>query len=163
MKKVLCLITVVMILLTGCIYQYEEPNRNDEEPTVNAGQIEQEQSDKVCFEYEDIYVEFIKCEISPDNELFLYFEMTNNSTENASFIYTFNVYAFQNGVGLDSNYIYDCDEEKNSSKEIQPGTTITVAETFELSDSSECVEIEIYPWISFDNKAIYKFTIEIEQ
>ena len=124
------------------------------------------EDDIIDFTYSNIYVKFLDSTIEYDEyngkQLIVYFEMTNNSETNQTFVYNFDVKGFQNGIELDTNYIYDCDEEKNTSKEIQPGATIKVAEVFDLSEDTNSVTIEIRPLISFDDEKLLDFKIELE-
>lgn len=117
--------------------------------------------DTIDFEYADLYVKFLESEIK-DGQLYVYFEMTNNSDENDSFGYTFNTKAFQNGVELETDYVYSSDEERNADKEIQPGATIKLAEVFELSDNTSKVTIEVEPLITFTGNELIKFDIELK-
>lgn len=97
-----------------------------------------------------------------EESLYVYFEFTNNSDESKAFYYNFDVVAFQNGVEAVENYFYDCEEERNTEKEIQPGTTIVVAEVFELKNVVDPVTIEIRPFISVDNEKIIDFEINLQ-
>lgn len=93
--------------------------------------------------------------------IIVYYDMTNNSKENKCFNYCFDVKGWQDGIELETNYLYDCDEEKNTSKEIKPGATITVASVFELSNSTSDVEIEFQPWISFIDEVVFELKLSI--
>jgi hypothetical protein len=97
-----------------------------------------------------------------EESLFVYFEFTNNSDKAETFDYKFDVVAFQNGIEADVNYYYDCEEEENTEKEIQPGTTILVAKVFELKNTVDPITIEIRPFVSIDNKKIIDFEIILE-
>ena len=60
--------------------------------------------------------------------------------------------AFQNGVQCDSAYILEENEAINNyMKEIQPGTSLEICQTFKLADMSE-VTIEASDFVSFDDK-----------
>lgn len=126
--------------------------------------LEEEKSRK--FEYDDMVVEYLEYKIE-DNAageecLVLYFDFTNNTDENQTFLYAFSVNAFQNGVALDSSLMHVNEETKNHSREIQPETTIKVANAFLLSESTSPVDIEVEPWISFSEEKLMEFTVEIK-
>ena len=135
---------------------------NDETKSTKVNQTIEEttEDDTIDFEYEDIYVKFLESTVE-NGKLYVYFEMKNGSDENYAFDYTFTTTAFQNGVELETDYIYNCDEEENGSKEIQPGTTIKVAEVFELSDNISTVTLEVAPLIDFSNTKLLTFNIEL--
>lgn len=135
---------------------------NDETKSTKVNQTIEEttEDDTIDFEYEDIYVKFLESKVE-NGKLYVYFEMKNGSDENYAFDYTFTTTAFQNGVELETDYIYNCDEEENGSKEIQPGTTIKLAEVFELSDNISTVTLEVAPLIDFSNTKLLTFNIEL--
>lgn len=129
---------------------------------------EQKSEEKAnTFRYADVTMKYLESKIdynSIDEKcLFVYFEMTNNSDENESFDYLVTCKAFQNGIELDTNYIFDCDEEKNGSKKIQPGATITVAEVFELGDSADNVTLEIRPFNIWSDRLLFEKEIQITE
>ena len=119
------------------------------------------------FEYADTNIKYLRSEIDynsiDDKCLYVYFEFTNNSDENESFNYLVTCKAFQNGVELETNYIYDCDEERNGTKEIQPGTTITVAEVFKLGDSTENVSLEVTPFSIWSDRKLFEYEIKLSE
>lgn len=95
-----------------------------------------------------------------DECLVVYFQFTNNSTENKSCLYTFDDKTFQNGVELDISYFLLDDVESNKDKEIKPGTTVEVYYLYELRDESD-VELEVSEWMSFsDEKDVMLLEIE---
>ena len=84
--------------------------------------------------------------------LFYYYNFTNNKSEASSVMAVAMIKAFQNGVQCDSAYILEENEAINNyMKEIQPGTTLEICQTFKLSDTSE-VTIEASDFISLDDK-----------
>lgn len=127
-----------------------------------AEEEKEEQEEVVGFEYDGIKVVFKECVVVGGEDIYIYFEMTNNSDDDVTFDYTFSVNAWQGGVEIDQNFFYDCEEEENASRSIRPGTTITIAEVFELRNDVDEVEIEISPFITFTNEVLCEFTIEME-
>ena len=90
----------------------------------------------------------------------VYFEFTNNSSENASFLFAIDAVAFQNGIELETAIVTDrVDEDDNNMKEIKPGTTITCTEIYVLDDQSP-VEVEVSELISFSDEMLTE-TFEI--
>lgn len=131
-------------------------------------QEKKEQEEKAnTFKYADVKMKYLKSEINynslDEKCLYVYFEMTNNSDENQAFDYLVSCKAFQNGIEIDENYIYDCEEEENGSKEIQPGATITVAEVFEIGDSTESVTLEVRPFNIWSDKLLFEKEIQITE
>ncbi len=155
---IICIIWLVLAFNLG-------GGKSDEDETkstkVNQSTEATTKDDTIDFEYADLYVKFLESEIK-DGQLYVYFEMTNNSDENDSFGYTFDTTAFQNGIELETDYVYSSDEEKNADKEIQPGATIKLAEVFELSDNTSKVTIEVEPLITFTDNKLIKFDIELK-
>nr|DAF72790.1 MAG TPA: protein of unknown function DUF5067 [Caudoviricetes sp.] len=80
----------------------------------------------------------------------VYYQFTNNTSENQEFDLTVSDKAFQNGVELEQSVFHVNDESKLSVMEIQPGVSITVCSGFVLRDESN-VELQLFPWISFDS------------
>lgn len=156
LKIVFC--TFLVLFICGCVYVPDVPGYFQEQ----LADVDEENKE---LDYLDCNLKYERCEIIQeeygDKNLYVYFKFTNNSDENATFDYTFDIKSFQNGIELDSNYVYDCEEEENGSKEIQPGTTITVAEVFELGDSTENVMLEIRPFVLSD-KALMDLQIELQ-
>lgn len=136
-----------------------ETGGTDEKIVVEKEEIKKE--NLLEFEKNGVSVKYLEHKIS-GNDLYVYFEMTNESNENITFDYSYSVKAFQDGIELEQNYIYDCDEEENGSKEIQPGATITVAEVFKLNNMESNVEVDIEYWISFSGEKLLEFVIELK-
>lgn len=80
----------------------------------------------------------------------VYYQFTNNTSENQEFDLTVSDKAFQNGVELEQSVFHVNDESKLSGMEILPGVSITVCSGFVLRDESN-VELQLFPWISFDS------------
>lgn len=118
------------------------------------------------FSYNNADCEFLEYKIEKDEfgeeHLVLYFEFTNNSNENQAFGYLFSTKVFQNGVELDSSFVHVNEETRNSAREIQKGTTITVAEAFSIGDSRENIKIEITPFSIWSDKKIFEKEIQIK-
>ena len=72
-------------------------------------------------------------------------DFTNNSKENASYLWTVNETVMQNGVELEAASVFTNYETfetvvENQFKEVAPGTTIEVKTAYVLSDTSSTVE-----------------------
>lgn len=80
----------------------------------------------------------------------VYYQFTNNTSENQEFDLTVSDKAFQNGVELEQSVFHVNDESKLSGMEILPMVSITVCSGFVLRDESD-VELQIFPWISYDS------------
>lgn len=114
----------------------------------------------------DCHIVYIKHEIetnmADDTCVVVYYQFTNNSKENQSFIYTVGETAFQDGIELKNSLFHVNDESKDRSAEIQPGKTITVASAFVIRDDSADVELQISPLISFSEKPKDSMILEIK-
>lgn len=111
-------------------------------------------------------VKYLRHEVMVDGivqtVLVVYYEFTNNSGKNQSFVYSFSDTCFQNGVEAPKSYWHANEESKNKSKEIKDGTTATVASSFILSEDRNNVLIEIAPWISFTDKILLSLELQLE-
>lgn len=85
-----------------------------------------------------------------DSCVAVYYQFTNNTSENQEFDLTVSDKAFQNGVELEQSVFHVNDESKLSGMEILSGVSITVCSGFVLRDESN-VELQIFPWISYDS------------
>ena len=138
-----------------------------ESVSVTVASVEaKEENPELSFTYDKMDVKFIEHKVEDnawgDKCLVLYFDFTNNTDKNKAFIYSFDIKAFQNGVGLDNSFAHVNEETKNHSREIQPGTTVRVAESFVLGESKDKIDIEIEPYISITKKSLLKFSVALE-
>ena len=90
---------------------------------------------------------------------------TNTSDSADMFSTTYNISAFQEGIGLEKVYFLNNDEENQAlldatMTEIKPGTTLTVAEAFILRNETAIIDIEVDEWISFDDKILITTTVD---
>lgn len=118
------------------------------------------------FTYGKMTVKYLRHEIT-ENEmgedvLIVYYEFTNNSNDNESFIYSFSDTCFQNGVQLDNSFFHANEQTRNADREIQPGTTIEVASAFDIGDSRDTVTLEVEPWASFTSNKLLTLELELE-
>ena len=161
----------IVVCIVGAILVNKDSNEESDDSTnssvIAEDNTENDSNDEVFFEYADVKMQYLRSEIDynmyDQKCLFVYFEMTNNSDENQAFDYLVSCKAFQNGIEIDENYIYDCDEEENGSKEIQPSATITVAEVFELGDSTDSVILEVRPFNIWSDKLLFEKEIQVTE
>ena len=91
---------------------------------------------------EDVYsFEILSYEVVPgysvDNVARIYIEFTNNSDEATSYFLAADEVVLQDGMEIDTALADESvEEEDNYSVEIEPGQSITVARSFELSSDS---------------------------
>lgn len=98
----------------------------------------------IDFATERCYIKYTGHEVSTDYGgnpcLIFYYDFTNNSDVDTSADIATYIKAFQDGVQIESAF-YSPDEENisysNSSKQIQPGVTINVAQVFGLTSDSD--------------------------
>ena len=136
----------------------KKDNQKQEKP-----KKEEPKEEKIQFNYDGVIVTYKEYKVTSSGEIIVYFEMENKSTETRSFDYTFDVYGWQKGIEMETNYFYDCNEEKNGSKDIKRGAKILVAEVFELNNTTDNVTIEIRPFFSFIDETLYEFEIELNK
>ncbi len=90
------------------------------------------------------------------------YEYTNGEDEPESFMWAFDAKAYQNGIECDNMVFLDFDEDlenDNADKEIQPGVTCIVAETYLLQDMSD-VELKVTDFV-FDDEYLSE-TIKLQ-
>lgn len=137
-------------------------NRSTDTKTENTNTTTEKSSDNAT--YNNTEFKYLKHEIINNNEkdiLIVYFDFTNNSKDNTRAAYNYDINCFQNGVELDYPLLKVVEEEDNIMKEIQPNTTITIAEAFILNDRSN-VDLEVEAHSSFIDKKLMKLTLELQ-
>lgn len=110
----------------------------------------------INFDGDGYNVTYVKHELSEDYEgnpcLLFYYTFTNNSEENASAAVNSHIKVFQNGVQCDPAFLSDSpDSSGNYMKDVQPGYSVEVCQSFKLSNTSD-VTVEVSDLISFDDK-----------
>lgn len=86
--------------------------------------------------------------------------LVNNSTENKNFETCIMDQAFQNGVELDSSIISLDDDFDTSFKDVQPGYSITVKQSYVLPNTTDPVTVEVEGFLSSsNNKGSKTFTL----
>ena len=146
---------LVMILAYG--------NRSTDTTQTNSNHTATEKNNDTTT-YNNTEFKYIRHEVINNNGkdvLVVYFDFTNNSKDNTRAAYNYDVNCFQNGVELDFPLLKAVSEEDNIMKEIQPNTTITIAEAFVLSDKSN-VDLEVEAHSSFSDKKLIKKTLILE-
>lgn len=111
-------------------------------------------------------IDSLKCEIvsatlgDVDHEgnptVVITYNFTNNSKEPASFYTSFTDTVYQNGIECEPNYGYGLNAETNEDKEIKPGATLEVTQSYVLNDTTTDVVVELTGWISLDETVITK-------
>lgn len=151
-KRLLCATLVTTLFFAGCAQQTE----NTTTPAATTTEAE-----------EKISYEFLRHEITTDFEgnpaIWIYSRVTNTGHESVMANCIAYPSLFQNGVELEIGVPNVADMEKveykNSTKEIQPETTIEIAQLYRLQDDST-ITIEINNLLDwFDD--IEKFNLEI--
>lgn len=158
----------IMIISLIRFYDIISPDKKDGLPTSTKSSenivVEIEEStegeeDNIIWE-DGTSLEYLYYEIDGEY-IVLYFDFSNVYSDKATFGYTYSVTAYQNGIELDTGIFYVNEIEKNGSREIKKGVTLRVCEAFKLSDYTSDVEIEIAPWISWDDEPFGEFTIKL--
>lgn len=137
---------------TGEVTNFIGPDNGYEYDGYDSEEDEWSEDPEAEGSYDGLNVKYLSHEIISDdyyeNLLIVYYELTNYGDTNKSFNWTFSDKCFQNGIEIDRAYSEKNQELQNRSKEIQPGTTTTVATAFELGDSWDDVILEISPYLS---------------
>lgn len=140
----------------------ETSDKNETQNTIQNND-EVENDNIIDVDINDCHVKYINSEISTnyvdEKCIVVYFEFTNNSNENKSFDYNIESKLFQNGVELKPSNFHVNEETKDSSMDVQPGTTVTVASAFIPRDNSTVI-LQVGKWL-FD-KPIDEMTLEIQ-
>lgn len=144
-------------------------NTADQEEAEREFAAQQEPSpfddDIIDVDIDDCHIEYLYHEIvqnmADDWCVAVYYQFTNNSDENQAFYVTVSDKAFQNGVELEESFFHVNDDSKTREMEIQPGVSVTVCSGFVLRDTSD-IELQVSPWISFDNTPSDAMILSVE-
>lgn len=157
-KKLYIGLAIAFVLVLIIVYG----NRSTDTKIENTNTTTEKSSDNAT--YNNTEFKYLKHEIINNNEkdiLIVYFDFTNNSKDNTRAAYNYDINCFQNGVELDYPLLKVVKEEDNIMKEIQPNTSITIAEAFILNDRSN-VDLEVEAHSSFIDKKLIKKTLTLE-
>lgn len=130
-------------------FDFDEPDSGDE-PAVLLGEGQ----------IGDSYVIIKEAKVIEDYDgtpvVVVTFDWTNNSDETTSAWMATNVTVFQDGVSLDTAYVYDNDDYDSSaySRDVRPGVTIEVQQVFELINTTSPIEVEIEEAFSWDAETV---------
>lgn len=131
---------------------------SDDNQSANESNVQFSPDDgTIDFTCDDFSLKYTSHELGTDYDgnqcLLVYFDFTNNSSDNTSALVTTGITAYQNGVECNSAFYSSEGNESalNYDKNIQPGTTINVALAFEISDLSD-VTIDVSEAFSFDDQ-----------
>lgn len=162
-KTVFFMFFLFTFFLGGCLLptiEFDEEEATSKTDSVN--KVEE----KHDVEKSETNLDYVGCEIIEDDyhgKVFIaYFDFENVSNENKEFLYTYTVKAFQKGVEMETAIFTENDYYDNACKEIQPNTKIKVAKPFEYKDEESPIILEVYPWISFDDKKLMEIEIKPE-
>ena len=129
------------------VEESSEAESSAEESSEENAETSAEESSEAAVD-SDFAVEIISTSLSKDYEgadvLVVEYNFTNNSDEAASFMFSCEDKAFQNGVECDSSVI-GCDEidSQQEMNDIQPGTTYTLKIGYHLQDATTPVDIQV--------------------
>lgn len=166
MKKILSALLSIAILSTFAFFAVASGDSEKEEVTQEAGSAATAEDNVTLGDYE---VEIKSVRLAKDYEnkpvAIVTYSFTNNSDEAASFEWTFDHQAYQNGVSLERAYVLDDSadyDEANSSKEIKKGVTLELEIAYILNDSETDIEVEVSELVSFDDEKIITKTFSIK-
>ena len=162
LKKLLCCIAVGAILIVFglcAVASTEDPGDEENNPS-ESGVVEVNKNTNNLGNYN---VEIKSCRIAEDYEgkpiAIVTYSFTNNDDDAASFIFTFEYKAYQNGIGLNECYFADDSanySSDNQLKEIKKGATLDVEVAYVLNDTVTNIEIEVSELISWDDDVVTK-------
>jgi hypothetical protein len=120
----------------------EKKDDSKSDQKTDDSKAEPEDDGVIDFSTDTFAVKLTSYETSTDYEgnpcLLVYYDYTNNGSENSSAMTDCYFKAFQGGVECDSAITLDSnDSMENYMKEIQPGTTVNVCEAFKISGPSD--------------------------
>lgn len=175
------LVFYTFVKFTGCIAitpdssttnvktESEKNNvKNDNKVVEQAPNQEEkkEEQNLIDADVNDCHVKYIGASIEDnyvdESCLVIYYEFTNNSNENKCFDYTIGAKAFQDGVELKESNFHVNDSTKDSSVEIQPGTTVTVASAYILRNDTSEISLEVSTWLSDKPKASMTIPVPVQ-
>lgn len=146
-----------------------EKNNTDNNEVAEQTQNQEEQKEEqnlIDADVSDCHVKYISASIEDnyvdESCLVIYYEFTNNSNENKCFDYTIGAKAFQDGVELKESNFHVNDSTKDSSVEIQPGTTVTVASAYILRNDTSEISLEVSTWLSDKPKASMTIPVPVQ-
>ncbi|MBK2001880.1 DUF5067 domain-containing protein [Listeria ivanovii subsp. londoniensis] len=157
-KKALLLIggLTLSLALTAC---GTTEDTSSEAKTETAKAETKEKKKKDPNKLGDYQVEIISLEVIKDYEgkdaIAVKSKFTNNSKENISFMVAIDQQAFQNGTQLETT-VSSGDVLGNTDKDVQPGSSLEVTETYSLQDTQNKVDIEAKELISFSDNTVKK-------
>lgn len=149
------LIASVVLLIIG----YAEGTKRTKQ--LRAIEIDKLENEPLEFEEDGVTVKYLKSEVS-DGFLYVYFEMLNESGEDVRFDCTYSIFAYQDGTGLEEDIYFNCEEERNGSKETRDGEKTVVADVFKLRNLDSDVRVMVTYWINLFDEKLLEFEIELK-
>ena len=159
MKKIVSIILSIILLVTFGVFAL---GSGESETTTDQGKGKANATDADT-NLGDYKVEIVSCRLAKDYEgkdiVIVKYSFTNNSDDNASFMFAFDENVYQNGIGLNECYIADDSanySSDNQTKEIKTGATLEVEVAYELNDTTTDIEVEVKELISFNDSVVTK-------
>lgn len=159
-KKRYIVFAIMFILAIIIVYG----NKGNGSSTVTTKSTQKAGTDEVT--YEDTTFKFVDYEVITNDTgkdvVVAYFDFMNNTKDTTNAALYYKTYCFQNGIELDMPTIKVVDEQGNITRNVQPGTTIRIAQSFILNDKS-AVNLSVQPIVTFTDKKFIEKTLEIEK
>lgn len=176
-KWIMGMLTISMIAVMGGCSGTENSSSSQAEKSssaevsesaeeISVAETEEESSAEETSDSE-FQVELLSTSISQDYEgkpvLVVEYNFTNNSDDSASFTFSCQDKAFQNGVECD-NTVIGCDDidSQQQMNEIQPGTTYALKIGYHLQDNTSPVDIEVTSLDFINEEMLLKQTVELQ-
>lgn len=144
-----------------------ESNAEETEESAEESATEEMVAESSSSSDSEFAVEILSTSISTDYEgspvLVVEYNFTNNSDEAASFIFSCQDKAFQNGVECSSTVI-GCDEidSEQTMNDIQPGVTYALKTGYMLQDTTTPVDIEVTSLDILNEETLLQQTVNLQ-
>ena len=165
MKKFSFVVLLFSLFFGGCVIRVSDSNNPKEEITKKEDTLKETKSEH-DIEGSLTTLDYLGCEVFEEEYygkmIAFYFDFGNKSEENQAFYTTYTVKAFQNGIEMEKSYFSENESYENSVKDIQPDNTVKVAVVYEYKDNENPINLEVYPWISFEERKLFEIEIKPE-
>ncbi|ECB9787738.1 TPA: DUF5067 domain-containing protein [Listeria monocytogenes] len=156
LKSILLLMGIVTFALALTACGGTEDKASTEKPETAKAETKKKADSNELGDYK---VEILSSEVVKDlsgkDAIAIKTKFTNNSKENISFMVAIDQQAFQNGTQLDTAIATD-GGLGGVDKDVQPGGTLEVTNTYTLQDTQSKVDVEAKELISLSKNSVKK-------
>lgn len=151
------------VMVSGLDSKKDEADESKDKVSVSKADDDKKEDDDKVETTVKLHNSYLTKDYKGRDVLVVEYEYTNGEDEPKAFMWEFDANAYQNGIECDNIVFLEYDEElenDNSDKEIQPGVTCIVAETYLLQDMSD-VELKVTGF-AFDEDEYLSETIKLQ-